>query len=814
MLPILSRDLCQSTGIGGKAAALLALGDLAPVPPWLVLRTDCFADDGLTETCRAALPAALASLGPGPYAVRSSGGLEDGGSAAHAGQYLSLLGIAADAVAVAAVQVWRSGFADHVAEYQRHHGVAGADQGIAVIVQCQITPLCAGVAFAADPVSGARDRMVISTVAGLADRLMSGEVDGDTIQIDANSFAVLDQRLAGTAPVLNAGQIAAIGALVRRCSQRAGRPQDVEWAIGPDHTLFLLQSRPITKLPPPPDDHLTLWDNSNIIESYPGWTSVLTYSFARNVYGPVYRRLLGLLGVPAGIIADHRSVLDNLLGRIDGRIYYNLLNWYRLVALLPGFALNRAAMEQMMGVAEALPPDIADRLAPPPPRGWRRALARWQQLRVGVGLIYRAVELPWRLRIFRRRLDRALARPAGPDLSLSALAADYRALEAALLDRWDAPLVNDLLCMIGFSLSRRLLERWAGQPGLLLHAEVMIGQGDIVSAEPAQRVRALGRLAAGNPAALAALRAGDRVALRRFPALQAGLDSYLERFGDRCAGELKLENTPLTDDPTPLLAAIAAAAEAGPTTAPPPRQVPGALFRDRPIRRWLAMAVLHWAKARVRDRENLRLDRTRLFGRVRRILRAIGDHLAAAGQLEHPQDIFALTIDEVLGAIEGGGIDSDLRQRAAQRLAQGALERDLPDPPERLAFRGAVLLRQQQPSAPPSPVSGEDRRRQGVACAPGQVRARVAVIHDPRRDLVAPGEILVASHTDPGWIALFANAAAIIVERGSLLSHSAIVARELGIPCIVGLKGATSWLAKGMMVTMDGASGWVERQDD
>ena len=820
VIPLTPDQAYDPRRVGGKAAALARLNGLAPIPSWVVLPPEAFGPAGLTEDAAASLRALLPELGPGPYAVRSSAVQEDGETAAHAGQFLSLLDVAADELSEATARVWRSGFAAHVAAYQAARGIAAEPCGAAVIVQRQLAPRVAGVAFSADPVSGRRDRVVISAVAGLADRLMSGEVDGDTLRIDRAANVVVETLAAGDQPVLSPAEALRVAALAVACEEHFGCPQDVEWGFEGD-ILHLLQSRPITTLPIA-DDALTIWDNSNIVESYPGWCSALTFSFARHVYAHVYRVLLGLLGVPATTIAEHRAVLENLLGRIDGRVYYNLLNWYRLIALLPGFALNRHAMEQMMGVAEALPDAVADGLAPALPNGFARLRARLRMGGVALALTWRAVWLPLTIRRFNRRLAVALAE--GVPLSsqpLTALARAYRALEAALLERWDAPLLNDLICMIAFALSRKVLERWAGAEGLALHAEVMIGQGDIVSAEPAQRIRAMGRLAADQPELLRRLAEGDATAVDAASPLAAAIRAYLARFGDRCTAELKLESTPLTDDPAPLLRAIGAsgAVNANPTTTA--RTPPNAaarldeLFAGQPLRRWATGLLLAWAKARVRDRENLRLERTRLFGRVRRIVQAMGKQLAAAGALDHADDVFHLSIDEVLGAVEGGAVDFDLRSLAARRRAAAAGDAAKPDPPERISMQGPVVLATRTDDSPATAAAAEDDyRRRGVACAPGLVRGRARVVLDPRNQSVQPGEILVARHTDPGWIALFANAAAIVVERGSLLSHSAIVARELGIPCIVGLKGATGWIVDGEQVEIDGATGWVERQND
>ena len=798
---------------GGKAAALARLGGLAPVPPFFVLSPQAFAGDG--AVLDAAIAAHLSPLGPGPYAVRSSGAGEDGASLAYAGQFVSLLGVPAIGVAPAARQVWQSAQAAHVMAYRAARtGAAGLDTDthMAVIVQRQVSPSAAGAAFSADPLSGRRDRVMIAAVPGLADQLMAGEEDGDSYTLD-RAGQTLAAKPAGASPVLDEATRARVAALAVACEAAAGAPQDVEWAIE-DGILYLLQSRPVTNLPPPPpadDLALTIWDNSNIIESYPGLVSPLTFSFARHTYAHVYDALLRLIGVPAARVTAHRPVLENLLGRIEGRVYYNLLNWYRTLALLPGFALNRGAMEEMMGVGTPLPGAIADRLLPPPAHGLRR-LAAWAQLgMVGLRLAVEAVRLPRRVHRFDARVAAALAPSGEPAeaMPLTALAAEYRRIEARLLGRWDAPLVNDLVCMAAFSLSRRMMERWAGPAGLAFHAEFMVGQGGMVSAEPARRIRAMARLAAARPALLARM---DRGESPDDPALAGEIAAYLSRFGDRCTEELKLESITLHDDPAPLHRAIAAAAQGpdSPDAQLRPLDVT-ALFPGRPLRGRVAGLLLGWAKARVRDRENLRLQRTRVFGRVRVLVRAMGGQLARSGVLPQPDDVFHLTVEELLGAIEGGAVSYDLRGLVALRRKEWDRVAALPDLPERIEHLGAAAVGLRSVAAAAAVPRGTEAARTGLGCAPGLVRGVACVVRDARTATLAHGEILVARHTDPGWIALFTNAAAIVVERGSLLSHSAIVARELGIPCVVQLKGALDWLQDGETIEVDGATGRVSR---
>jgi rifampicin phosphotransferase len=812
-------ERCDPQIAGGKAAALARVESWARVPSFVVLRPSSFAEDGVLRAEAAAqLDSALSPLGAGPYAVRSSAVGEDGATSAHAGQFLSILNVTRRELADAARRVWCSGRLGNVAAYRTLRGDQTSLVQVAVIVQQQLRPKVAGAAFTADPVRGDRNVITIAAVSGLADRLMAGEVDGDTYQLDRRGRVLL-ARLANSAAVLDEAWQRRVAELACRCEAAAGHPQDVEWALEGDE-LYLLQTRPITTLgvkpEVPTDDTLTIWDNSNIIESYPGVVSTLTFSFARHVYAHVYRHLLLILGVRARRVAAHRAVLDNLLGRIDGHVYYNLLNWYRTLALLPGFTFNRSAMEEMMGVANAIPPTLAAQLAPPAARGPRRILAAAEMLMVALRMLGESLRLPARVGVFNERLEAAL-QPPDPPLAqrpLTALAADYRALEGALIERWDAPLVNDLVCMIAFATSRQALKAWAGNAGLALHADTLVGQGDIVSAEPAQRIRRMGLLIAKRPDLIDCCDRGVLPPAGTIAELQIELEQYLQRFGDRCVEELKLESITLNEDPAPLLRAVAAAARA--TTCPqqPPRSVTqqtlATLLAGKPVRRFLAGRFLSWAKNRVRDRENLRLQRTRVFGRVRQLVREMGSQLARRAVLDNGADVFELTLEELLGAIEGGASSYDLRALIAARRA-GASAASSVAPPERIEMSGAIVTALRDGRPPAAADAGDPLQRRGLGCAPGTVRGSARVVLDARSASLAPGEILVAQHTDPGWIALFTNAAAIVVERGSLLSHSAIVARELGIPCIVQLKGATRWLATGDLLEVNGVTGDVRR---
>ena len=211
-----------------------------------------------------------------------------------------------------------------------------------------------------------------------------------------------------------------------------------------------------------------------------------------------------------------------------------------------------------------------------------------------------------------------------------------------------------------------------------------------------------------------------------------------------------------------------------------------------------------------RDRENLRLERTRLFGRVRRIFLEIGKRLHAFGRLDEPRDVFYLEIGEVLAFADGRATTANLRGLVAVRKEEFAAYRAGEPPADRFETLGAVYVGQSFRAAhAPTQPAGDERR--GLGCSPGIVRAQVRVVRDPTTVDPGHGLILVAEHTDPGWIMIFPSATGVLVERGSLLSHAAIVARELGIPAVVSLPGVTSWLRDGDWVEMDGSAGTVRR---
>ena len=445
-------DAAPDAPVGGKARALAELLRAGfEVPRWFVVTPDAFwaslssrdrerfpsaSDQELTEIVQRVQPvvdvtnrieAAMRALAPDGrrLAVRSSASDEDGARHSFAGQLESLLNVAHRDVAAAIAAVWRSGFSDRILAYRRQHGLPLPPPVPAVLVQRMVDARVSGVAFSADPVSGRRTVAVVSAIPGLGTALVSGEGDADSWHVSEPSSGTsshaeeilaraigiktrihvadhdardgvrtetLDDAVAAR-PALDDREVVQVARLVRQVAQHAGRPQDIEWAFE-NGDVLLLQARPITTLPSlaDPEGELRLWDNSNIVESYSGVTTPLTFSFAAEIYEHVYRQFCRMMRVPEQTVLDHDETFRNMLGLIQGRMYYNLVNWYRVLALLPGFSVNRRFMEQMMGVSETLPPIVAEAIEREATRGKLRDAVHlastvagllWQHLTIG-----------------------------------------------------------------------------------------------------------------------------------------------------------------------------------------------------------------------------------------------------------------------------------------------------------------------------------------------------------------------------------------------------------------------------------------------
>lgn len=729
-------------------------------------------------------------------AVRSSLADEDSAQHSFAGQLDSFLNVRGGADLLEAVRkCWASAYGDRAQAYRKEHQLSQKNE-MEVIVQVMVPAEISGVVFTADPATRDPRWMVISAVHGLGEALVQGEVSGKTIRVNREAGDVEGDHV-----ILTDSQLAELVSVSKNIEKLFKSSQDIEFSFIGDQ-LFILQARPITT--PIFTEHI-LWDNANITESYSGMTSPLTFSIIRDSYANVYRQFLELMGV------KHMDeiVLKNLLGFYNGQVYYQLFNWYEALGWLPAFDQNRRFLEQMMGVKQSAGQDRGKR------SGGMFALVAWGVRMLG---LHRTSER--RAQDFLLNFNQVLQEYHAKDFSRMSphqLHRAYLDLEARVLGEWRAPLLNDFLAMIFFGILRRLTEKWL-EPGGSLHNDLLAGDGNIESIQPAKRVQAMAQTVRSNKELQAVFELEPTQILKQiqtqagFISFRKEFEEYLHTYGDRCMNELKLEEPNLRDDPLPLIRMIAAAAK-NPIELPeesPVRVRAEARLSSLSIhKRILFYWVLKNARRYVRNRENLRFARSRLFGLLRGILNSLGQQWMQADVLTVATDIYYLTIGEIWDFVHGTAVTQNLKKIVSMRRAEAESYKVLGTKlPDRFETFGIPYLDAPRDLLMRSLIDGADL--QGVGCCSGIVRGRVHVVRSVNDISDLGGEILVAERTDPGWVFLYPSASGILVERGSPLSHSAIVARELGKPIIVNIPNLTQHVTTGNVVEMNGGLGTVK----
>lgn len=809
------------------------------------LITKLITETPLPQEIEAHVEKALKRLGEQTLiSVRSSAADEDGSSHSFAGQLSSFLYVSGKSVVVESLKkCWASAYSERGLSYRKENHLDVMKTSVAVVFQRMIDPGKSGVLFTCDPIEKKLDRFVISSVYGVGEGLVSGLLSADSFWLSAESGKTLQEDIVPkeskltkgpdgpvsmpiesslqNVPSLTPGELSELYRLGKLVHEAYRRPQDIEWAIA-EGKVWLLQTRPVTTLEHELQGFINLFDNSNIVESYGGKTLPLSFSFALRNYKAVYVQFCEVLGLSPEIIKDMDSYLSYMLGSIQGRVFYNLFNWYKLVGVLPGFKSNREFMETMMGVSEGLTTEIEERTKSHPSWGTfrgklRTAVTGFHFLKYH--FIIQGVVEDF-LVTFHRDYDRfkkmPLSRMRGDELIQV-----YAEVERNMLGRWKAPIINDFLCMVHFGLLRKLTLKWFG-PEATIQNDLLAAEGGLESAEPTRAMIHLAHLAAQEPGLKSLILTTDprdgMEAIKQSPFREffGEVERYIERYGFRCMSEMKLEEIDLVTDPAYLfvclknyLKAPALPVEDDSREKERRAQAEKKVENDLPIlQRKIYLWVLKHARKAVKNRENTRFARTRIYGVARTIFRRIGEDLHFLGALDEPRDIFWLTIEEVFG-IYNGALSTpnlkffvDLRKKEYENFAE--------EPSPRIMTRGAVYWKNSfEPQVKMNEFTDEYDLK-GLPCSPGIVEGIVKVVIDPTDNLELSGEILVTARTDPGWVPLYPSISGLLVERGSLLSHSAIVAREMGIPAVVSVPGLTKTLKSGMRVRLDGKAGTIK----
>ena len=846
----------EQAGLGSILAAQApssACGEELPLTALAQSASACFLSAPLPPTIAEEMVTAYLALGDGEpvaVAVRSSATTEDLPGASFAGQhetYLNIIG--AQAVLDAVRKCWASLWTDRAVRYRDHLGIDQRSVRLAVVVQRMVEAAVAGVLFTANPLTGKRRQAVIEANPGLGEAVVSGATNPDHFVVTTSTGEIVERRPGEKRVVIHgvAGggtqrmdsaersgevclsdvQIRTLAELGARVEAHYGTPQDIEWALDDAGHFWLTQARPITTLFPLPD-------------TAPHSDAVLRVYFSVNVLQGVYRpftpmglsaaRLFGssiatLLGFPP----RHPQQGPGAFAVAASRIFLDVTPALRhslgralIIGVGARFAEARSAVlfEQVVTDSRL---SIVSRS--------RRPL-----IRIAFHLFVKSRFLLYLTQVLlhpsaaqaRGERIEAQLRALG-EVAANASAADYLTAYEHLLSRDAAPLLLTIAPALpvglgSYGLASRLLKDLATPDEL---QKVLRGLPSNPTTEMDLSLWALAKLVRADPVAAKSVRetlpgqlAQDYREEKLPPTLQQGLANFLRTYGHRAVAEIDLGLPRWSEDPTHLLGALANYLQlTDPALAPDAQfqrsveeaeaMVAELTRRATQKSRWLGIRVkfcLKRTRALAGWREKPKYDIVLVFARARKLLWFVGEALARAGQVEAAEDIFFLTPPEARVALEGADMRMTIRERRAE------YEHEL----KRHHIPRVLLSDGTEPTAQTRSTSTADTLLRGTPASAGSVTAQARVILDPTGARLSPGEILVAPSTDPGWTPLFLTASGMVMEMGGAMSNGAVVAREYGIPAVVGVPGATERIVTGQRITVNGSEGTVtlEGQDD
>ena len=757
-----------------------------------------------------------ARLEPGvTFAVRSTAPCEDGVNASFAGQFDSILDCqTSTAVSHAVCRVWASLFGERAVQYARHRRCQPS--GMAVLIQRQVAAVVSGVMFTRDPRQPLENKLLIEFCPGLGDSLVSGQITPGRLTIDRSNGAVLEEQPAETPLAWDMSAPKICSAFCEAANQLEAlfaAPQDVEWSLDALGDLHILQSRPITAVAGTPN--AMVWTNANIAENFPDPVCPLLRSFVGRGYAAYFRGLGEAFGISAKRMSAMDHALDNLVDCHGGRLYYNLSNIHTVLYLAPGGPWLVKYFNQFTGAQEF----------PTPKQLGQNKLARALELLVvSVRVLWRYSRVQGGLRKFEHEVDVYAGASVPEKLSEKSplqLAALLRQFLHIRLQRWTGAALADTAAMVCYGLLKTLLR---GHTNVEAN-DLLKGLPGLASAAPVERLWLLSRelrrdnafhaLFQKTPAEeiLARMRQGD------FPAFRLAFQKYCETWGFRSSGELMLTRPTPQEDPLPLLRLLksyVALDSAGPADvsqrqAVARRQETQTVRRQLSLLRGVAFAlVLRAAQGAIRLRERARMKQALLYTRLRHVALALGDVLVTQQKLLRCDDVLYLSMEEAIAmGVETESDCNALRQRVAERRAELGVCMAM-NPPDSFILNEGETWHAHADSASrdATPTTGS---LIGTGACGGRVCGQAVVVHDVSEiDRIQPDQILVTRQTDPGWAAVFFMIKGLVIERGGLLSHGAIIAREYGIPAVVGVRDATRLIKNAQTVCVDGSLGKVD----
>ena len=753
---------------GSKAHALIKLKEKGFLVPSFFICDANWSGEQLSAKIDADLP------GVKYFAVRSSAENEDSKDQSFAGNFYTAIGVKKEDVLTEVIKVQNS--------YKEMLG--------SIIVQEFISSEKAGVMFT----KVSNDTVVINATIGLCQSVVSGKecdeyllnkngtlihktIYGEKSTLLFKNGVIVSEK--NSRESLNELELRELATLGNKIEGFFGEPQDVEWCFKNDQ-LYILQSRSITR-----DFKVgkeEYFDSANIAESYSGIVLPLTCSFARMVYEQVYRDLLHMSGVSSKKLERHSEIFKNLLGFFYGRMYYNMNNWYRMAEFVPGYSRNKKNFELM--ITSNVKQDIRTVIKP------SLALKIFYPFIVSIKVAaFGLVSIIFKARVKKHLY--ILRNKNFSNLSYSESITLFEDLNENLLRRWYITLENDFFVMTYLGLLKKLLSEELLQKAITFPSKATEQVDALASlSKQMKSVEELWHSIESND-----IDKFNGELLNNSPILHI-LNDYLHTFGGRFANELKLESIGIDEDTEKLFAVLKAYQDYHPKKSNVQFNLPLPFFK-----KVLVKIIVNKFRGYASRREEFRLLRSNTFAMARRLFRHMGTLLSDQGIIEHPDDIFYLQVEEIMHPDAEN--NNDLSKVIKERKEEYKLYKTITSPSHFSTIGG-------RPPITKDSVTVQQKTVYARPASPGKIKGRIKVFKEFYMPSEVDFDILVTSHTDPGWTSLIALSKGLIIEHGGVLSHASIVARELGIPAVIGATNLVSTLTDYQIVEVDGSTGIIK----
>ena len=707
------------------------------------------------------------------YAVRSSAIDEDSKEFSFAGIHMSFLNVEKKDIKDSIIKVYESAFSENAINYRKNNGISTSNIRIAVIVQEMVDAEYSGVINTINPITNNPDETIISVTRGLGESLVDGSVSGSTYKINNGNISVENDDILSKKIINN------ILKMVDEVSKKCDYFLDIEFSVKKNKVYFL-QARAITVYKDiNPHKRSLVIDNANIRESYYGFTSYLTYTFAKDVYRDVYTYTLNAGCVRKKIMNSLRDSLNNMLYYHEGKVYYNLNSWYHVTSIF-SFKKSSNYMENMMGVNSSS--SLQKRVK----------MNIFDIIKLGFLFVKKVKNIDKLSNEFIEKFNRVVLPYYGKNIDLSneELVELYNQIENDIVADFSTPIINDCAVMIFYG----LLKDKAIKLGLdfVDINRALSNHGDVLSVGSANELNLIAKYIKNNNDLY-----DDFVKLSKEELYEKyhnkGLEisnlinDYIINYGSRVMDELKLETITMIEDNKMIYDVLKELVLSS-------NIAKNEVDFDNPKKlKWL----INNCKKFIKNRERLRLKRTYIYSVVRNIFLCFGKNYYNMGLLDDPRDVFYLSKDEVLNC---KGVFKELVS-LRKKYEKENKDKNIYD---RVVFYDDKYL--------PVLSGVKSGKLVGIPSGAGVVKARVSYMSSTK-DRFVNSNIILTKRTDPGWIMLFPMASGLIVEHGSMLSHSFVVAREMGLPAVVNVPNVCEIIKDNDLVTLDGLKGEIILED-